>query len=357
MKYGTRSIELLLKYCEGKNNFKNIEDQSKKYINDENISSNTLQKEILLPKSNLPPILTPLNERRPEIFHYIGVSFGLTLDLFRFWKALKFEIIYIRQTSNNLTGEHSCIMLKSLYKTDFIKNQWLSIYSKDFKRRFMALSSMTFQSFNLKLSLVILDPSQNFLHTLKDYNSKVFSFKDLNSLFSSFDLKRLIAYTKKRVDFHVILDLVPKLAKLFFNEKLKFSMSFTQCAILNAFGLQKKKLEEIILDFCMSTNQILALFKKVVIKFVSCFEQIEESKQKKETPRQHLFKEGNSRFGHLSKFAEGKIRDKKKKQKKLLSLLKLNEYQIIGGNRNWNEVLKKNKGSVISVPNKVYKKV
>merc|ERR1712100_759635 len=160
---------------------------------------------------------------------------------------------------------------------------------EDFKRRFMVLSSMTFRSFNLKLSLVILDPS-NFLYTLRDYNSKMFSFKELNSLFTSFDLKRLIAYTKKRIDFQVILDLVPKLAKLFFNEKIKFSVSFTQCAILNAFGLQKKKLEEITLNFGMSVNQILALFKKIVVKFIKCFDQIEESREKKEIPKQYLFR-------------------------------------------------------------------
>merc|ERR1719174_2208573 len=117
--------------------YDSTENQNTSIIND--ISINILQKETLSPKSNLAPILIPLNKRKPELFHYIGVSYGLTLDLFRFWRALKFEIIYIRQTSNNLTGEHSCIMMKSLYKTDFIQNQWLSIYSEDFKRRFMVL--------------------------------------------------------------------------------------------------------------------------------------------------------------------------------------------------------------------------
>ncbi|KAG5387337.1 hypothetical protein IGI04_038807, partial [Brassica rapa subsp. trilocularis] len=33
------------------------------------------------PRANLPP----LRDRRPERLHHLGVSFGLTLDLFRFW--------------------------------------------------------------------------------------------------------------------------------------------------------------------------------------------------------------------------------------------------------------------------------
>lgn len=349
MKYGTQAMKLLFQYYEGKiecMNSVSINKQNKHIIND--ISNNILQKEILSPKSNLAPILIPLNKRKPELFHYIGVSYGLTLDLFRFWKGLKFEIIYIRQTSNNLTGEHTCIMMKSLCKTDFIKNQWLSIYRKDFKQRFMILSSMTFRTFNLKLSLVVLDPLPNICSS-REQNQKIFTFKELNSLFTSFDLKRLIAYTKKRVDFHVILDLVPKLAKLFFNNKFKFSMSFTQCAILNAFGLQKKKIEEINMDFGMPVDQILALFKKIIIKFVTCFVRIEERKERKEIPKQYFFRKKNVNYNFLTKFEENKHKKKQKKQKKLLSLLKLNEYQIIGENKEWSEVLKTKKGGIVSI--------
>ena len=49
------------------------------------------------PRTNLPPLLVPLNERRPERLHYIGVSFGLTLDLFRFWRKQNFAPFYVSQ--------------------------------------------------------------------------------------------------------------------------------------------------------------------------------------------------------------------------------------------------------------------
>ena len=66
------------------------------------------------PRKNLPPLLLKLNEREPERLAYMGVSFGLTSELLRFWKKIGYLPVYLRQTPNDLTGEHSCIVLKEL---------------------------------------------------------------------------------------------------------------------------------------------------------------------------------------------------------------------------------------------------
>ena len=55
----------------------------------------SLLEENIKPRAKLPPLLVPLRERRPEKLHYFGVSFGLTLDLFRFWKKQNFAPFYI----------------------------------------------------------------------------------------------------------------------------------------------------------------------------------------------------------------------------------------------------------------------
>lgn len=55
----------------------------------------SLLEENIKPRTNLPPLLLHLRERRPEKLHYIGVSFGLTLDLLRFWKKQKFAPFYV----------------------------------------------------------------------------------------------------------------------------------------------------------------------------------------------------------------------------------------------------------------------
>jgi N-acetyltransferase 10 len=87
-----------------------------------------LLEEQIAPRKNLPPLLLKLNERRAEKLSYLGVSFGLTSDLLRFWKKLGFLPVYLRQTANDLTGEHSCIVLKELNEEEKSKNSWLYQY-------------------------------------------------------------------------------------------------------------------------------------------------------------------------------------------------------------------------------------
>lgn len=57
----------------------------------------SLLEEKIVPRTNLPPLLVHLRERHPEKLHYMGVSFGLTLDLFRFWRKHNFFPFYIGQ--------------------------------------------------------------------------------------------------------------------------------------------------------------------------------------------------------------------------------------------------------------------
>lgn len=45
-----------------------------------------LLEESVEPKKSLPPLLLKLNERTPERIDYIGVSYGLTEGLLKFWK-------------------------------------------------------------------------------------------------------------------------------------------------------------------------------------------------------------------------------------------------------------------------------
>lgn len=58
---------------------------------------------------------------------------------------------------------------------------------------------------------------------------------------SPFDLKRLDSYAKNMVDFHLIMDLVPVLAKLFFMKttlpKGAVNLSYVQSAMLIGMGL------------------------------------------------------------------------------------------------------------------------
>ena len=103
MGYGSRSMELLTKYYEGnifdlEEENENVENKIKEKEKLKNFENNELSKEILKPREKLPPLLIPLNERKPELLNYIGVSFGLTPNLYNFWKKSDFLPVYIRLT-------------------------------------------------------------------------------------------------------------------------------------------------------------------------------------------------------------------------------------------------------------------
>jgi GNAT acetyltransferase 2 len=68
--------------------------------------------------ADLPPLFTRLQERKAELLHYLGVSYGLTSQLLRFWQRLGYAPVYLRQAASDTTGEHTCIMLKALAAPD-----------------------------------------------------------------------------------------------------------------------------------------------------------------------------------------------------------------------------------------------
>lgn len=78
--------------------------------------TDVLHEEQMEPRAmaDLPPLFLRLEERPAERLHYVGVSFGLTQHLLRFWQRLKFMPLYLRQTASDITGENTCIMLKAL---------------------------------------------------------------------------------------------------------------------------------------------------------------------------------------------------------------------------------------------------
>ena len=86
MGFGKRAMFLLQKYYEGK--LTNLDeamdaDQATKQVNTVPEDEVSLLKESVGPRDNLPPLLSKLEERRPEQLDYLGVSFGMTHQLLR----------------------------------------------------------------------------------------------------------------------------------------------------------------------------------------------------------------------------------------------------------------------------------
>lgn len=130
------------------------------------------------------------------------------------------------------------------------KNQnepsWIDSYYVDFKRRLLSLFGYDFRALPCSLAFQFVgEKNQNqgqAGEAIEDpdlINS--ISRESLERYISVFDLRRLDSYSKNMVDFHLVMDLVPILAKLFFCQtdlpKGAVNLSQTQSAILIGMGL------------------------------------------------------------------------------------------------------------------------
>ena len=106
--------------------------------------SSVLRAEQLAPRAELPPLLLALEQRPAERLHWIGASFGLTQPLFRFWHRLGFLPMYVRQTINDTTGEHTAIVVRPLDDGDgtlpaAARVAWATDFATDFRKRLVSL--------------------------------------------------------------------------------------------------------------------------------------------------------------------------------------------------------------------------
>lgn len=88
------------------------------------------------------------------------------------------------------------------------------------------------------------------------------------------DVDVLQAYSNNLVDHHLILDLLPFLARAFFARRLPAPMSYGQAAILASLGLQQREVSDCEKDLNLPSSQVLALFNKVS-KSAQCWQQSE----------------------------------------------------------------------------------
>ncbi|GAA5833748.1 hypothetical protein JCM11251_003218 [Rhodosporidiobolus azoricus] len=219
--------------------------------------------------AKMPPLLQRLSERTPENLDYLGVSYGVTPALFRFWKKRGFVPLYLRQTQNDLTGEHSCVMLRGLNKNMEETSRWLGDFGIDFRKRFLQLLSYKFREFDVKTALSILEAASRADPTRQ---RRVLTAADVRDFFSPFDLKRIKSYVDGTITWHVITDLLPTLAILFFTQRFpdmaKDNPGAMQQMILCAIGLQRKSDKDFLNEVPeLSDNQFLNFLKQLMSKF------------------------------------------------------------------------------------------
>jgi len=278
MGYGSRALSLLTDFYDGK--FADLSEteieqvESMPRVTDADLEDSTLLSDNIKVRDiqAMPSLFSKLSERRPHTLDYIGVSFGLTQPLHKFWKRASFVPVYLRQTPNELTGEHSCVMLRTLSASSN-DPAWLGAFAKDFQKRFATLLSYQFRAFPSVLSLSIDESASSGARLDTSSPIPLLTKAELDELFSPFDLKRLDSYANNMLDYHVILDMVPTIAMLYFCGRLKpaIKLSGVQSAILLAIGLQRKVLEDVEKELGLAVSQLLAMFVKIVRKMSGYF--------------------------------------------------------------------------------------
>lgn len=381
--YGSKALELLINYYEGK--FTNLSEDEDQVMNDRvsratdaELSNSTLLDDKIAVRdvSKMPPLFTSLAQRRPDKLDYIGVSYGLTKELQKFWKRSSFAPVYLRQTANDLTGEHTCVMLRPLETGD--DSSWLGEFSRDFQKRFNSLLSYQFRNFPVLTALSINEAASNGAK-LDGTETAPLTKEELDRYMSPFDLKRLESYANNMLDYHVILDLLPTIATLYFNGKIKqgVNLSGIQQGIVMAMGLQRKDFDAASQDLTVPAPQLMAMFIKVLRKVTTHFATLVSAAVEADMPKTQQLSVSRAdasgahddevivdKYAPLAKslneeLEEGgneALSELRKKQREMIDSLPLDQYAIDGDSPAWDEAEKQlksaakdGKGGVVSV--------
>lgn len=299
MGYGSRALRCLIEFYEGKvvdlSETENMQSEEMVRVTDAELEDSSLLSDNVKVRDfrTMPPLLCKLSKRRPQHLDYLGASFGITASLHRFWKRHAFAPVYLRHTPNDLTGEHSCVMLRTL-SSGINDGTWLAAYTREFRDRFLTLLPYPFRAFPSILALSLnesanagskLDSSStSSSHPLTNLDSSSTSSShplnksELDTLFSPFNLQRLDSYANNMLDYHLIFDMIPKIALLHFTSRLQPAVSLTsvQSSILLAIGLQGKALEDVEKELELPVSQLLGMFVKVIRKVSRFFRNLVE---------------------------------------------------------------------------------
>mmetsp|Transcript_27825 Transcript_27825/g.38683 ORF Transcript_27825/g.38683 Transcript_27825/m.38683 type:complete len:406 (-) Transcript_27825:265-1482(-) len=202
---------------------------------------------------------------------WIGVAFGATDRLVRFWTRLGYRTVYIGQNAVRATGEHTVVMVRAVgISSSSATESSSSATSASAIARGITYSS---PKFDAELRGGELDPHSWITRTILEYQKRMcgllsFNLRELSPFLalkllgnpceppstspeawtklgiSARDWERVALYRKGMLDYHAILDVVPQMSQSHFCSKLTSRhFSATEQALLIALGLQRKSVE------------------------------------------------------------------------------------------------------------------
>mmetsp|Transcript_7126 Transcript_7126/g.26896 ORF Transcript_7126/g.26896 Transcript_7126/m.26896 type:complete len:972 (-) Transcript_7126:1098-4013(-) len=354
--YGTRALQQLHAYYEGKLHDLTETDvlpsDTVTYKTNVTKPDGGLLGEVIKPRAALPPLLSPLGEKRPEKCHWIASAFGLTQQLYKFWTRQGYHPVYLRQTKSDVTGEHSCVLIRKLDTGNDDDSSgistnpaWLTLFNEDFKQRFTGLLGGAFRDLPPGLALAVLAPKVDFDDESRANGCSFGAVSRANGdCITPFDLRRLEKYSQSLVDHHLVADLIPPLARAYFGAKIPATMSYAQTAIVLTIGLQHKEMDDAAKELGLPTPQVMALFNKAVRKMHAALRAGKTREVEAEMPSEN--KLGRNLNPHeigldedLEDGANKANETMRLKQKELLEEAGLERYAIAGQESDWSDAL------------------
>lgn len=226
----------------------------------------------------VPPLLQKLHNVRPARLQYLGVGFGLTEPLLRFWLKAGYKPVYLRQSRNEVTGEHTCVMVRPVSDADRATADVFEQFCYDFRRRFLRSLRYDFSHLHVNVAFRLAWPrSELSVERPEDPRAADANRAFVDTLFTRTDLERLRGYSRHRLDLHTVLDLVPPLAECVYSGRLyPVSLSHVQARILLCIGSMNLGIPNLSRQLGLSIesgfSQANALFKKCVAGLLGAIE-------------------------------------------------------------------------------------
>ena len=249
---------------------------------------------------------------------------------------------------------------------------WLASFVADFQNRLISLLAFQFRAFSTRLAMRLL--SRKLVESVvgdkkwgrggcmrsREELAKPLTATEIRFFLTNDDLSRRASYAHNLVDYHMIMDLVPQLSRLYFKRRFgDVTLSSLQEAILIGEGLQHKTVDELVKEFeKIDSSQLLALFNRSVRKMQKYLEEVLNSEEEKEERAAKKFEEmvvekmkpvGETLNQDLKKGEKAVEEKMKKSQKALLEGIDLNEYKIEGTDKEWENALKKGTKGLVSI--------
>ncbi|KAL0234112.1 hypothetical protein PCE1_001150 [Barthelona sp. PCE] len=226
-------------------------------------------------KKKLLPLLLPCDSIEPMRLHWLGVSYGLTQHLLKFWKKHGYEPFYVSQKLSVTTGEFSCMMIRPV---DDSQPEWFTRFTADFRCRFKRLLGYSFRSINPQIVPPML------LRPGFKADIDLYTKAELDKVMTPQDQERLELYTKRMVDYHMIMDLLPILGDLWFYRHLDVSFSALQTVIFCGMAFQHHNVNDMCKFLKIEPERLIAIFLKIIHRVHNSMDDLIKAHYDKEAP-------------------------------------------------------------------------